>query len=251
VTRPRRRPVVGITAAQDEHRTEHQSIREDYVRAVLVAGGLPLVVPSGRPDLAPACLERLDGLLLSGGPDIDPALYGAEPHPRLRRVDRERDEFDLALVREALAADLPILAICRGHQVLNVAMGGTLVQDLASELEGGVLHDGAGDRTDVAHEVSMAAGSRLARAIGRERVPVNSLHHQAVARLGQGLRVTARAVGDDVVEGIELEAAGFAVGVQWHPEAFRRLPEVAAFAVVPAFIAACQARAQRMAAETR
>jgi putative glutamine amidotransferase len=126
------RPVVGITLG-DGDRPGYHGMREDYARSVELSGAIPVVLPSQRPEDAAALLDRLDGLLLSGGIDVDPALYGRPRHPKLGRVDRRRDDFELALTREALARDLPILAICRGHQVLNVATGGTLLQDIPSE----------------------------------------------------------------------------------------------------------------------
>src|SRR5262249_22358210 len=131
------RPVVGITLG-DGDRPGYHSMREDYVRSVERSEAVPVVLPALRPGDAAALLDRLDGLVLSGGIDVDPALYGAPPHPKLGRVDRHRDEFELALTREALARDMPLLAICRGQQVLNVATGGSLVQDIPSELKGAV-----------------------------------------------------------------------------------------------------------------
>lgn len=216
------RPPIGITIACDERRHGWFGLREDYVRSVERAGGLALVLVPGGPRDAPELVARLHGLLLSGGSDVDPALYGAAPHPKLGRVVRERDEFELALVREALARDLPLLAICRGHQVLNVALGGTLVQDIPSQVQRGGDHDARRERWERAHDVDVRPGTRLHAILQRERVSVNSFHHQAIERLGQGLRVSAVAPGDGVVEGVELPDRRFALGVQWHPEGFWR-----------------------------
>jgi len=213
------RPVIGITLG-DGDRPGYHSMREDYVRSVERAQAIPLVLPPLRPQDAEAVLERLDGLLLSGGIDVDPALYGRAPHPRLGRVDRARDEFELALTRHALRRELPLLAICRGQQVLNVAAGGTLVQDIASELAGALKHDAAGRRTRRAHAVEVAPGSRLREILGAGPLSVNSFHHQAVDRLGDGLVVSGRSPADGVVEAVEMRERAFVIGVQWHPESF-------------------------------
>jgi len=197
-------------------------LREDYVRSVEQAGGMAVLLPPGAPADAAPLLDRLDGLLLSGGADVDPALYGQAPHPKLGRVVRNRDEFELALCREALRRDRPLLAICRGQQVLNVATGGTLIQDIPSVIAGAVDHDPPVERWDAVHEVGLLQGSRLRAILGRDRLAVNSFHHQAVDVLGAGLVASAHSVGDGVVEGVEEPGRRFAVGVQWHPEAFWR-----------------------------
>jgi putative glutamine amidotransferase len=215
-----RRPSIGITIAYDDRRRGLHVLRRDYIRAVEEAGGLPLVLAPGSEADAPDFLDRLDGLLLSGGADVDPALYGEAPHPKLGRVVRERDDFELALCRAALGRDFPVLAICRGLQVLNVATGGTLVQDIPSELAAGSHHDPRKERWERAHDVRLLQGTLLREILGRESVSVNSFHHQAVDRAGDGIRISAYSAGDRVVEGIEMPARRFVVGVQWHPEAF-------------------------------
>lgn len=213
------RPTIGITIAYDQRRSGYFTLRHDYVRCVEKAGGLPTVLAPGRPEDAPEILDRLAGLLLSGGSDVDPELYGEPRHPRLGPVVRERDDFELALCREALRRDLPMLAVCRGHQVLNVARGGTLLQDIPSDLTGAVDHDRDTDRWERAHEVSIVPGTRLHAVLGMDRIVVNSFHHQAVKDVGDGLVVSARS-DDGVVEAIEARGRRFAVGVQWHPEAY-------------------------------
>jgi putative glutamine amidotransferase len=219
-----KRPAIGITMSDEDGKAGFHVLREDYVRSVEDAGGLALLLPPGQPSDAPLLLDRLDGLLLSGGADIDPALYAQVPHPKLGRVVRARDDFELALCREALHRDLPILAICRGQQVLNVATGGTLVQDIPSVVVGAGDHDPPAERWEPVHEVDLLQGSRLRDILGRERVEVNSFHHQAVDALGDGLSICARAVTDRVVEGVEDPQRRFVLGVQWHPEAFWREP---------------------------
>ena len=218
------RPFIGITAGLHAGDPELFSMRDDYVRAVQEAGGIPLVLAPGPPAHARDLMSRLDGLLLSGGPDLDPRLYGEPPHERVYGVRADRDGFELALCREALSRDTPLLAICRGHQVLNVATGGTLVQDIPSQLSGAVDHDPGGERWTAAHEVSILPGTRLRAILGRDRVAVNSLHHQAVRTPGEGVVVSASAA-DGVVEGIEMPSRRFVLGVQWHPEAFWDRPE--------------------------
>jgi putative glutamine amidotransferase len=214
------RPPIGITTGYDDRRAGIYVLRQDYVRSVEDGGGLPFVLAPGRPEDAEALLDRVSALVLSGGSDVDPALFGERPHPKLGRVVRERDDFELALTREALRRDLPILAICRGHQVLNVATGGTLIQDIPSEVTGGVEHDPRRERWERAHLVDIVEGTRLREILGRGTVSVNSFHHQAIGKLGDGLVVSARSSGDDLIEGVEMPSRRFVVGVQWHPESF-------------------------------
>lgn len=212
------RPIVGITLGDGDEPGLH-SMREDYVRSVEQADGVPVVLPPVRPGDAGLVLDRLDGLLLSGGVDLDPSLYGRAPHPKLGRVNRRRDDFELALVREALERDIPTFGICRGQQVLNVARGGTLVQDIPSEWTGAMGHDARGRRWRRAHDVDILPGTRLHALLRRDSVAVNSFHHQAVADVGDGLVVSARS-RDGVVEGLEMPGRRFVVAVQWHPESF-------------------------------
>lgn len=214
------RPAIGITIGYSAGSAEIFSLRDDYVRAVEKAGGLPLVLAPGVPADAPDLLDRLQGLLLTGGADLDPRLYGETPHGSVTRVIPERDAFEIALCREALRHELPLLAICRGHQVLNVATGGTLVQDIPSQLAGTIDHDPEVERWETAHEVRILPGTRLREILERERLAVNSFHHQAVKDLGEGLVPSAYSTADNVIEGIEIPDRRFVLGVQWHPEAF-------------------------------
>jgi putative glutamine amidotransferase len=213
-------PLIGITLDDEHARPGVHVLRDDYVRSVEQAGAIPMIIPPSAPDFAPAILDRLDGLLLAGGVDIDPSLFGQERHPELRRVDRRRDDLELALTRGAIERDLPTLAICRGIQVLNVARGGTLIQHLPSEIPGSERHDCPEPRSRRVHRVDVEPGSLLQVILGSVRVAVNSLHHQAVGRLGDGLRTTARCHEDGVVEGVEMPSRSFVLGVQWHPETF-------------------------------
>ena len=207
------RPIVGITRC---------SLVDDYVESVKRAGGEPVVIdPSEDPA---GSLYRIDGLLLSGGLDVDPALYGEARHATTE-VDAARDRFEIPLSREAVARDMPVFAICRGVQVLNVAAGGTLVQDIPSAVTTDLPHSIDVPKDHIAHPVSVTPGTRLAASLGASTA-VNSRHHQAVARVAPSFVVSA--VSDDgVVEAIERPGSTFCVGVQWHPENFWRTGEFA------------------------
>lgn len=190
-----------------------------YADAVEAAGGLPVLLPTS--DGAFLALDRLDGLVMTGGSDVDPQRYGAEPHPAVYGIDPERDRVDTGLVLGAIRRNLPVLAICRGLQVLNVALGGTLIQHL--DPEGGDTHaNWEIDVTTLAHDATFTAGS-LAEACYGATCAVNSLHHQAADRLGDGLVATGRA-SDGTVEAIELPGRRL-LAVQWHPELAVTHPE--------------------------
>jgi putative glutamine amidotransferase len=203
---------------------------EDYKQAVLKTGGeVRIIDPLMTVDEA---LADADGLLLTGGDDVAPSRYGEERHPTVHEVPPDRDNFEIALAREARKRNLPLFGICRGLQVLNVAAGGSLVQDIASQVPGALEHKQQGPRKEpffLAHEVWMEKDSLLARLM-RERLndadscEVNSRHHQSVRQLGAGLRVTATAP-DGVVEAIEDPANTFCLAVQWHPENFHQTGE--------------------------
>lgn len=213
------RIAVGVTIG-DSKNPEVFGLRDDYVRALEKAGALPLVLAPGRPEDAAEFLDRVDALVLSGGADVDPALYGEERHRTVRHVLPGRDAFEIALCREALVRDLPTLAICRGHQVLNVATGGTLYQDIPSQVRGAADHDPDIPRHEACHDVAVLPGTRLREILGRDTVSVNSFHHQAVKVLGRGLVLSARGADDGVIEGMEMPDRRFMIGVQWHPESF-------------------------------
>jgi len=194
----------------------------DYVESVRLAGGDPWEI-SRAVDPVEAVVSSCAGLLLTGGADVAPERYGEARHSTVTDVDPARDEYEIALVRAALAAGLPLLAICRGLQVMNVAAGGSLVQDIPSQFGTSVRHQVANPKDAIAHDIVVSPGSRLAElmgtAVARGRLPVNSRHHQAVQRVADGFVVTADAP-DGVVEALELPQARFCVGVQWHPENF-------------------------------
>ena len=215
---------------------------EDYEHAIRQAGGVGRVLTAS-PNPA-ATVEGLDGLVLTGGEDVDPALFGEARHPAVVRVNPERDAFEIALAREARARRLPVLAICRGIQVLNVACGGTLIQDIPSEVTSALTHRlpvPLHQPTELAHPVRLRRNTLLERimadrlALG-DRLEVNSRHHQAVKRVANGFDVSATAP-DGVIEAIEDPAATFCVGVQWHPESFWRTGEFSPLFTV--FVHAC------------
>jgi putative glutamine amidotransferase len=188
-----------------------------YVRAIEAAGGVPVVMPPLGPAAVPALVARLDGLLLSGGPDLAPEAYDAQPHAELGTTEPGLDAFEYEIVREALGIGLPILGICRGAQALNVACGGTLHQHLPDVVGDAVMHRQCEDGRRPTHPVDIVPGSRLARILGTTHLAVNSFHHQAVDRLGAGLRVGARSP-DGTIEAVEDPTRPLVLAVQWHAE---------------------------------
>jgi putative glutamine amidotransferase len=200
-----------------------------YLTSVVASGGVPLLLsPLIGAAMAARALDAADGLLLTGGEDMDPEWYGARPSPLTHPPSRDRDLFELALFAAARQRAIPILGICRGIQVINVAMGGTLYQDLPSERPGAVDHNPPTARTDRSHQVRILAGSRVASALGRDRIAVNSFHHQAVRDLAPGLLATGW-TEDGLIEAVETaEGEPWLLAVQWHPEemhAEARAPE--------------------------
>ena len=210
------KPVIGITPC---------SRVDDYVESVKRAGGEPRVLSNG--DDPAAVLAEVDGVLLTGGLDVDPAQYGETPHPTTEAAP-ERDKFELPLSRGAVAQDLPLFAICRGVQVLNVAGGGTLVQDIPSAIDSRLDHAVNVPKDRIAHSVRVMPNTRLAAALGASAelatCDVNSRHHQAVGRLAPAF-IASAVSPDGIVEAIERPGAAFCVGVQWHPENFWRTGE--------------------------
>ncbi|MCZ6742366.1 MAG: gamma-glutamyl-gamma-aminobutyrate hydrolase family protein [Alphaproteobacteria bacterium] len=218
-----RRPMIGLTPDREEAgaygyaKFPWHALRENYATSITAAGGLPVSLPL-EVELVPDILDRIDGLVLTGGAfDIDPALFGDAVRHEKVSVKPLRTDFELALTKAALEADKPILGICGGEQLLNVALGGTLVQHIPDEIPGALAHEQPNPRDEAGHEVEIVAGSKLYDIVGAGTLAVNSAHHQAVKEPAPGLAVNARAP-DGVIEGIEDPDRRFCIGVQWHPE---------------------------------
>lgn len=221
---PTPRPVIGLTTyrkvAAQASPIPLMALMPTYIEAVTAAGGIPVLIPLGLDeDALRALLSRLDGLILTGGGDIAGEYYRSEHNDFIFDVDTDRDRVELFLAREAVSQNKPLLAICRGHQMLNVALGGTLYEDILEWMPGAIKHDFFGEfpRNHQAHPVAIEPGSKLAAALGRREASVNSLHHQGIRDLAPGLKAAAHAP-DGLIESVEAEGHPFALGVQWHPE---------------------------------
>src|SRR5206468_2592542 len=226
-------PVIGITRC---------SRLDDYVASIEHSGARARVLEVS--ESPRAVLQTIDGVLLTGGGDVDPAFYGEDRHPSVEDAEPGRDEFEIDLARRAMEQDFPILAICRGSQVLNVAAGGTLVQDIPTAVATDLAHSITEPRDCVAHDIQVVSDSRLHAALGNAVNPacacrVNSRHHQSVGKLGHNLIASATAP-DGIIEAIEAPVAAFCVGVQWHPENFWKTGEFKP--LFDAFIDAAKAR---------
>lgn len=213
------RPVIGITASIDEERSEAR-LSLDYSDAILEAGGMPLLIPPGADDLD-RLLSSVEGLVFSGGVDIDPAYYDERPHPKMGRISPVRDALEIPLAREALARGVPVLGICRGCQVVAVAAGGSLFQDIPSQIGGAMKHYQEAPRWYGTHGVILDEDSLASRVFGTRQLVVNSFHHQSVRTPGDSLRITGRS-HDGVVEVLEGKAGQFCLCVQFHPECMWR-----------------------------
>ncbi len=240
------RPVIGITSTTiAAHRLgdlRRQAVHDAYIEGVETAGGLPLLLPNVSAEHAPAFLARVDGLCLTGGDDVDPAYFGEDPHPKLGLMDDvRRDELERALCEGLRTQGVPTLAICRGIQIMNVAYGGTLIQDIPAQVEGAIRHAQDAVRSDaLGHAIAVEPGTRLHALVGADTTRVNSFHHQAVGRVAEGLVVSARS-SDGVIEGLEDPAHPWCVGVQWHPE--RRLEDPLTLALFAGLVEAARSAA--------
>ncbi|HAI20316.1 MAG TPA: peptidase C26 [Clostridiales bacterium UBA8153] len=207
-------PIIGVTPSLD-HESQRYMLSPEYTAGVRAAGGVPVMLPYADDAAIERLLGVLNGILLSGGVDVDPVHFQEEPLPQLGRVCPDRDRAELRLTRKVLEAGLPILGICRGAQLLNVAAGGSLCQDIPTQVRSSLKHSQTAPRWHPTHAVNLEAGGITRRLLGVPSIRVNSFHHQAVGRPAPGFAVTARA-GDGVIEAIE--GPGFTVGIQWHPE---------------------------------
>lgn len=229
------KPIIAVSANFEE---DYAGVKHAYTDRILKAGGVPVIVPFGLGDEeARQLCEVTHGLLLTGGPDIDPGYYGEEPLPELGRITPERDRLEVMLIREYAARNKPIFAICRGEQVLNVALGGTLYQDIYSQCRT-LQHSQKAPRSHLSHRVRAEEASIVGRIAGTREFKVNSFHHQAVKDAAPGMRITARSE-DGVVEAIESDTHRFVVGVQWHPEDTAGVDDVSR-KLFEAFVEACR-----------
>ncbi|HET7580167.1 MAG TPA: gamma-glutamyl-gamma-aminobutyrate hydrolase family protein [Bacillales bacterium] len=227
-------PMIGLTASLESQKI---STLQNYAEPLLKAGALPVVLPySGKLPVIQDIINRMNGLLLTGGADINPTLFGEEPAPGLQKVDPKRDRFELMLVQEALKSDIPILAICRGNQMLNVAAGGTLYQDLFG-LSHVIQHHQNAPRDHLSHSVQITADTQLHQILGFDQLKVNSFHHSAVKDPAPGFSIAATA-SDAVTEAIESQNHRFVLGVQWHPGDLAE-KEPRARKLFQAFVGAC------------
>ncbi|MDP4084831.1 MAG: gamma-glutamyl-gamma-aminobutyrate hydrolase family protein [Bacillota bacterium] len=215
-----KKPIIGITGAYVKHNEymEGVYVHHDYHKSVAANGGIPLILPFINAETALEMLPTCDGIILSGGEDLDPKFYGQDPHPQLEETISERDLVEMAIVKYAIEHNIPLFAICRGIQILNVSLGGTLIQDIPSQISKPIQHSQKIDRSLDTHWVTLSKESRLFQIFGSDQVRVNSLHHQAIDKLAEDLHVVALS-SDGVIEAVEYNhPTSFLIGVQWHPE---------------------------------
>lgn len=233
----RKKPVIGITARVEKDQT--YTLDPVYGKAILQSGGLPLIVPIVDEKDIPLLCERLDGLIVTGGGDINPLLYGEEPHPSLGAVYPGSDLYEKELILEFLKLDKPFIGMCRGMQMLNVALGGTNYQDLEAEYEGKLYqHLQLAMRTHRTHSVELEEDSLLYKIMGEKNFNVNSFHHQAVNKVSDKLRVVGRAA-DGMIEAMESTDYQFVMGIQWHPEEFALQGDQASINIFEKFVEEC------------
>jgi len=216
------KPLIGVTAFHytNPQGYPYQGLSEGYIARLLEVEAVPMIIPVGLPPAAlSALLARLDGVLLSGGGDIDPACYGSPMHPRVAEVDTQRDQMEINLLKDLIKLGMPFFGICRGLQVINVALGGSLYEDIADQYNAEIIHNcyPTHPRDYLAHSVSIEANSYLADILEVLSIQVNSMHHQAVRQAAAGVVVTASAP-DGVIEALEIPDHPFGLAVQWHPE---------------------------------
>ncbi|MCM3744763.1 gamma-glutamyl-gamma-aminobutyrate hydrolase family protein [Sporosarcina luteola] len=233
------KPIIGITSNIDS--TAHK-LQNTYIQAVITGGGIPFIIPTGVESDVRQITKLLDGLIISGGGDMNPHLFNEEPLPRLGNVTPERDKIELKLAKHMLTLDKPILGICRGHQVLNVAFGGTLFQDIDSQCTNPILqHNQKAKREYQSHTVHIVKGTILESIAASDKIMVNSFHHQALKDVPSPLVVSGRA-SDGIVEAVESTVHHFVVGVQWHPEALMQNADQVSKRLFEAYMKACMER---------
>lgn len=228
------KPIIGITMHPSEGR---QQINNPYVESIIQAGGIPLCIPIIQQGIHEV-LSKVDGLLLIGGYDINPNYYNEHPHSKIGRIETHRDECDFALLQGALNLNMPVLAVCRGLQVLNVLFGGSLYQDIPSQVEGAMQHAQNSSRHEKVHAVTVLKETTLHSIVG-EQLMTNSFHHQSVKALGEGMVISAT-TNDGIIEAIEHPQYTFCLGVQWHPEELAIRDDIASKKLFEAFVTACK-----------
>lgn len=228
------KPIIGLTMYDFDKKLD---INNAYLTSIELAGGIPICIPNATEENVEAVLNVVDGLVLIGGADIDPLLFNEEPHRHIGSVVRKRDDSDLLLMKAAFKRQMPVLGICRGQQIMNVAFGGTIIQDIPSQVENTILHKQPSKRGELAHTVEVKT-PKFNEIFTEETFRVNTFHHQSVGNLGEGLLVSAVAK-DGIIEGIEHESHPYCVAVQWHPEELAPNGDVYAQRLFKSFIEAC------------
>lgn len=228
------KPIIGLTMCDSDKKLD---INNAYLTSIEQAGGIPICIPNATLENVEALLNLVDGLVLIGGADIDPFLYNEEPHRHIGSVVRKRDDSDLLLMCKAFNRQMPVLGICRGQQIMNVAFGGTIIQDIPSEAENTLLHKQLSKRGELAHTVEVKT-PKFKEIFKEEKFRVNTFHHQSVGKLGEGL-VASAVAKDGIIEGIEHESHPYCAAVQWHPEELAPNGDIYAQRLFKSFIEAC------------
>lgn len=231
------KPIIGISSSLNEHVL---SVPSDYIQAITKFGGVPIILPNIEGDAIDCIVQLLDGLLLTGGGDIDPTLFNEEPHQNLGSITPERDEFEIAVIEKMLKLNKPILGICRGMQILNIAIGGDMYQDIYMQSQSNLLqHTQLAPRTHASHFVKVLKGSMLSDIVQLEKIKVNSFHHQAVREIPNNFKTCAVA-SDGIIEAFESTVHSFVMGLQWHPECLLAKNDLASTAIFKSFILSCE-----------
>lgn len=231
-------PIIGVTSHVELDFIH--TVSNDYLQSVIQAGGVPIILPIGIDEHARKLAEKIDGLVVTGGGDIDPTLFGEEPMPNLGMISPGRDSFEILMIQEMLKMDKPVLAICRGIQILNIAVGGDMYQDIYSQISEPLLQHGQkAARSHLSHYVDTPENSLLAKIAGQPRFKVNSYHHQAVRDVPKPLVVSGTA-SDGIIEAIESIEHKFVLGVQWHPEPLAVKEDGVSIRIFEQFIENCR-----------
>lgn len=231
------KPIIGISSSLNEHVL---SVPIDYINAITKFGGVPIILPNLQVGAIESIVELLDGLLLTGGGDIDPTLFNEEPHQNLGTITPERDEFEIDIIQKMMKLNKPIFGICRGLQILNIAIGGDMYQDIYMQSQNKLLqHTQLAPRSHTSHFVHVSEGSKLSDIVQVEKFKVNSFHHQAVRKIPADFKASAIA-SDGIIEAFESMNHKFVMGLQWHPECLLSKNDHASTAIFEAFILSCE-----------